>query len=63
MTEVELLTKWNNEYRQTAVDKLIAGGAKDYAEYRELVGVIRGLDHANYHLQDLKIRMEKINDE
>jgi len=63
MTEVELLTKWNNEYRQTAVDKLVSGGAKDYAEYRELVGVIRGLDHANYNLQDLKTRMENINNE
>ena len=28
MNEVELLTKWNNEYRQTAVDKLVSGGAK-----------------------------------
>ena len=63
MNEIELLTKWNNEYRQTAVDKLVSGGAKDYAEYRELVGVIRGLDHANFHLQDLKNRMEKMNDE
>lgn len=63
MNEVELLTKWNNEYRLTAVDKLVSGGAKDYAEYRELVGVIRGLDHANLNLQDLKTRMEKINDE
>lgn len=63
MNEVELLTKWNNEYRQTAVDKLVSGGAKDYAEYRELVGVIRGLDHANLNLQDLKTRMENINNE
>lgn len=63
MNEVELLTKWNNEYRLTAVDKLVSGGAKDYAEYRELVGVIRGLDHANLNLQDLKTRMENINNE
>ena len=63
MNEFDLLKKQNNEFRQLAVDKLCTGAAKDYAEYRELVGVIRGLDHANYNLQDLKQRMERLNDE
>ena len=63
MTEIEFLKKQNDEYRQQAVDRLCTGAAKDYAEYRELVGVIRGLDHANYNLQDLKQRIERLNDE
>lgn len=63
MTEFDLLKKQNNEFRQQAVEKLCTGGVKDYAEYRELVGVIRGLDHANYNIQDLKLRIERANDE
>lgn len=63
MTEADVLKRQNDEFRQQAIDKLISGAAKDYPEYRELVGVIRGLDHANYNLQDLKQRMERLNDE
>jgi len=63
MNEIELLKKHNDEFRQSAVDKLMSGAAKDYAEYRELVGVIRGLDHANFNLQDLKQRIERQNNE
>jgi len=63
MTEADVLKKQNDEFRQQAIDKLVTGGVKDYAEYRELVGVIRGLDHANYNLQDFKQRMERLNDE
>jgi hypothetical protein len=63
MTEIELLKKQNDEFRLAAIDKLMSGAAKDYAEYRELVGVIRGLDHANYNLQDLKQRIERQNNE
>jgi len=63
MTEIELLKKQNDEFRQSAIDKLMSGAVKDYAEYRELVGVIRGLDHANYNLQDLKQRIERQNNE
>ena len=63
MNEIELLKKQNDEFRQQAIDKLVTGGVKDFAEYRELVGVIRGLDHAKYTLQDLKQRIERLNDE
>jgi hypothetical protein len=59
MNELDLLKKHNDEFRDQAVGRLISGGAKDYAEYRELVGVIRGLDHANYSLLDMKKRLEQ----
>ena len=57
-----LIEKFEEDIASSA-DFLINGGAKDYAEYRELVGVIRGLDHANYNLQDLKQRIERQNNE
>jgi hypothetical protein len=62
MTQLELLKKNNDEYRQQALDKLIGGGVKDYAEYRELVGVIRGLAFANLTIQDLEQRLESDNE-
>lgn len=34
------------------------GGAKDFAEYRHICGVIRGLTHAETILQDLVQRLE-----
>lgn len=38
----------------TARQSAIAGGAaKDFAEYREQVGVLRGLHHALAHVKDL----------
>ena len=58
MNELDLLKKHNDEFRDQAIERLISGGAKDYAEYRELVGVIRGLDHATRTLLDLKKRLE-----
>jgi hypothetical protein len=63
MTEVEYLLKQNAELIQGAQTVLVGGGAKDYAEYRELVGFIRGLNRASSNLQDLDERMKKENDE
>jgi len=64
-----------NEYKLLAhvakeIDKLkqeqsaflAAGRADTYQEYRYVCGVIRGLNHADYILNDLVQRMEK-NDE
>lgn len=62
MTEFDLLQKQNEDYRLRAIESLINGAAKDYAEYRELVGVIRGLSHANFNIQDL-VRRIKENDD
>ena len=58
MNEFDLLKKYNDEFREQAANRLISGSAKDYAEYRELIGVIRGMDHANYSLLELKKRLE-----
>ena len=37
---------------------LNGGGAKDFAEYRHVCGVIRGLTHANQLVRDLVQKME-----
>lgn len=40
-------------------ESLVAGAAKDYAEYQNLCGKYRGLLTAQSNLNDLKERMEK----
>jgi hypothetical protein len=37
---------------------LNGGGAKDFAEYRHICGVIRGLTHAEQLVKDLVQKME-----
>ena len=38
---------------------LMGGGAKDFAEYRHVCGVIRGLTHAEQLVKDLVQKMER----
>lgn len=59
MNAIELLLSKNAEERTAQVDFLVTGKAKDYAEYKHICGVIRGLDLADVHLIDLAERMEK----
>jgi hypothetical protein len=63
MTEIEYIKKQNQELIDKATTNLVGGSAKDYAEYRELVGLIRGLSRANSHLEDLEDKVKKENDE
>jgi hypothetical protein len=57
-----LLTK-NEEDRNAQIEFLLAGSAKDYAEYKHICGVIRGLNLADAHINDLAERMRKQNDD
>ncbi len=41
---------------------LNGGGAKDFAEYRHICGVIRGLTHAEQLVKDLVQKMEYSDD-
>lgn len=41
---------------------LAGGGAKDFAEYRHVCGVIRGLAHAESIVIDLVQRVETLDD-
>jgi len=63
MDAIQLLLSKNKEEREVQTGYLANGAAKDYAEYRSICGVIRGLDIANQHLNDLAKRMETDTDE
>jgi hypothetical protein len=49
--------------REIIIDFLSSGGAKDVAEYREAVGVIKGLLQANQDLEELFDRMKEFENE
>ena len=53
------LKERNQNRRQSITDFLTDGGAKDVAEYREAVGVIKGLLQAQQDLEDLFDRMKE----
>jgi hypothetical protein len=46
------------ESRQTQERALLEGVAKDFAEYRHMAGVIRGLTQAEYIVKDLVQKLE-----
>ena len=47
-----LLQSIADEYSSVA-DSIISGAVKDHSEYRELCGLIRGLEIARREIQDL----------
>lgn len=60
---MKLLFDKNEARRKELMEHLGSGGAKDYAEYKEIVGVLRGLLHANQNIEDLLERAKEIDDE
>lgn len=44
-------------------DSVSSGAAKDYAEYRELCGLIRGLETAKREVTDLAQQQMELDDE
>ncbi|NDG25785.1 MAG: hypothetical protein EB120_01245 [Proteobacteria bacterium] len=63
MNPFELLSSKIDERIQNTEASLSSGSAKDYAEYRELCGVIRGLRSALMECQDLAARYKELEDE
>lgn len=63
MGPFELLISKYIERIRNIEESLSNGSAKDYAEYRELCGVIRGLRSAQMEVQDLASRTKEIEDE
>ena len=57
---MELLKRKLVEQEESHVQALVGGAVKDYAEYRELCGVIRGLQTAQREIADL---VRKLKDE
>ena len=62
-TVVDIFLEQIRERRQEISDHLGSGNAKDYPEYREVCGVIRGLSTAETYLTDLLRKQEYIEDE
>jgi hypothetical protein len=56
------LKERNQNRRESVMDFMSNGGAKDIAEYREAVGVIKGLLQAQQDLEDLFERMKEHDD-
>ena len=55
---IQYLAKEIDKLRGDQVSFLAGGGAKDFAEYRHVCGVIRGLTHAEQLVKDLVQKME-----
>ena len=51
------------ERRKELLEFLGEGGAKDYAHYKEVCGVIRGLQTAQSELGDLVRKIKEFEDE
>ena len=62
-TVMELLQKKLEDRKTHIVESLGAGAAKDYAEYRDLCGVIRGLMTAQQEIEDLVRKLKDEDDE
>jgi hypothetical protein len=62
-TIVDVFLKEIRERVSMHSDHLSSGAAKDYAEYRDICGFIRGLETADAYLTDLLKKQEYIDDE
>jgi hypothetical protein len=60
---LELLNKKIEEQVKSHSEALIEGQSKDYAQYRELCGVIRGLQTAQREIGDLVRKLKDENDD
>jgi translation initiation factor 2 beta subunit (eIF-2beta)/eIF-5 len=59
----ELLDRKIEEQIKSHSEALVSGQSKDYAQYRELCGVIRGLQTAQREIGDLVRKLKDDNDD
>jgi hypothetical protein len=62
-TVMDLLQHKIEEHVKSYSEALIEGQSKDYAHYRELCGVIRGLQTAQREIGDLVRKLKDDNDD
>lgn len=60
---LRLVSSKLEERRAELLEFLGEGGAKDYAHYKEVCGVIRGLQTAQAELGDLVRKLKEFDDE
>ena len=63
MTEIDLLEQKNQEHVENMTTALTRGGCKDFGEYQRICGVIHGLGLAKRDLEDLRQKLERLNNE
>lgn len=62
-TVFDVLEEKINEDKSSAVQFLGSGGAQDFAQYKEVTGLIRGLRSCITHVEDLaRNQLEDDND-
>jgi hypothetical protein len=62
-TAFDVVLKDIEERRETIARALVDGGARDYSEYRDMCGQVRGLSIAHSFITDLVRKMEQQDDE
>jgi len=62
-TVFEVLTEKIIDQKKSSEQFLQTGGAKDFAEYKEVCGVLRGLDSALREIHDLSRNYMEDEDE
>ena len=62
-TVFDVLRDRFSEQKRSSEEFLNSGGCKDFAEYREVCGVIRGLDTALREINDLSRNYMEDNDD
>jgi hypothetical protein len=60
---LELLTSKLEDRKKNLIEFLCDGAAKDYAEYKNLCGEIRGLTAAQMETKDLVRKLKELDDE
>lgn len=60
---MELLTSKFEDRKKHLIEFLCDGGAKDFAEYKNLCGEIRGLSVAQVEIKDLVRKFKELDDE
>lgn len=62
-TVFDVLIDRINDDLSSAEKYLSGGSAKDFAQYREVVGLIRGLESSKLHIRDLSRNFLEDDDE
>jgi|TARA_Y100001937_G_scaffold9645_1_gene11881 hypothetical protein len=63
LTVLDVLKKNIEEQKLTSIQFLTSGGPKDYAQYKEVTGLIRGLGVSIGIIEDLVRQQENGEDE
>ena len=63
LTVLDVLKKNIEEQKLTSIQFLTSGGPKDYAQYKEVTGLVRGLEVSKQLVEDLlRNQREEDND-